>query len=82
MTFNYKKTPGIESIGLIAEDVSALFPQLVIYNAQGEPETVRYHDLPVLLLNELRKATAAIQDLYAKNKKLEDQIALLQNVTQ
>lgn len=41
--------------GLIAEDVAATFPELTVYNQDGEPETVAYHVLPALLLNELQK---------------------------
>jgi hypothetical protein len=41
--------------GLIAEEVAETFPELVVYNERGEPETVAYQTLSVLLLNELRK---------------------------
>ena len=53
-TFVYKKdetkTP---SWGLVAEDVYEVFPELVVFSKDGLPETVKYHDLPVLLLNEV-----------------------------
>ena len=57
--------------GLIAEEVAATFPELVVYNDKGEPETVRYQELTPILLNELQKQQqvnaaqaqhAAIQD--------------------
>jgi len=41
--------------GLIAEEVAEVFPELVVYGKDGEPETVRYHVLVPLLLNELQK---------------------------
>jgi hypothetical protein len=41
--------------GLIAEEVAETFPELVVYNERGEPETVAYQTLSVLLLNELNK---------------------------
>ncbi len=41
--------------GLIAEEVAKVFPELVVYNKDGQPETVAYHLLPGLLLNELQK---------------------------
>jgi len=41
--------------GLIAEEVARVFPELVVYDAQGKPETVAYHLLASLLLNELQK---------------------------
>ena len=47
-TFNYKADKSkISQFGLIAEEVEAVFPELVIYNAEGSPETVKYHDLPI-----------------------------------
>ena len=41
--------------GLIAEEVAEVFPELVVRDEQGQPETVAYHLLPALLLNELQK---------------------------
>jgi hypothetical protein len=41
--------------GLIAEEVAEVFPDLVVYNKAGQPETVAYHLLAALLLNELQK---------------------------
>jgi Chaperone of endosialidase len=41
--------------GLIAEEVAQAFPELVIRNKAGQPETVAYQVLPALLLNELQK---------------------------
>ena len=48
--------------GLIAEEVNQVFPQLVVYDEEGKPFTVRYHLLPQLLLNELQKLNAVVQD--------------------
>lgn len=50
-------------VGLIAEEVHDIMPSLVAKTAEGEIETVRYHDLPILLLNELKKAVARIEQL-------------------
>ncbi|MGH7753131.1 MAG: tail fiber domain-containing protein, partial [Gemmatimonadales bacterium] len=47
--------PGPREYGLIAEEVAAVLPDLVVYDRAGEPETVRYHLLPTLLLSELQK---------------------------
>jgi hypothetical protein len=59
VTFHYKK-PNAEGdkplqFGLIAEEVAAVMPELVVNNKDGQPETVAYHLLPALLLNELQK---------------------------
>lgn len=47
--------------GLIAEDVAAIMPSLVVNDKEGLPQTIKYHDLPVLLLNELKKAVSEIK---------------------
>jgi hypothetical protein len=53
--FNYKKhAPESKSVGLIAEEVHKIMPQLVIYK-DNEPETVKYNDLIVYLLAEIQK---------------------------
>jgi hypothetical protein len=36
--------------GLIAADVDKVYPELVVNNARGEPETVQYHELMPILL--------------------------------
>ena len=44
--------------GLIAEEVAETFPELAVFNADGQPETVKYQDLTPLLLNEVQKLRA------------------------
>ncbi len=41
--------------GLIAEEVAEVLPELVAYDEEGAPYTVRYHLLVPLLLNELQR---------------------------
>ncbi len=41
--------------GLIAEEVAEVFPDLVVYDDEGEPSTVKYHLLASMLLNELKR---------------------------
>ncbi len=41
--------------GLIAEDVAERFPELLVRDADGQPQTVRYHLLPPLLLAEVQR---------------------------
>jgi len=49
--------------GLIAEEVQEVAPELVILNDKSEPMSVRYHDLPVLLLNEMKNQRTRSSDL-------------------
>ena len=64
--------------GLIAEEVAAVAPELVVNDAEGKPYSVRYHVLPALLLNELQKQQRiiggqqrAIEALLARVAELE-----------
>ncbi|MFI5167830.1 MAG: tail fiber domain-containing protein [Thermoanaerobaculales bacterium] len=73
VTFHYKTQPdGPLQYGLIAEEVQDVMPELVVKDAMGQPETVAYHELPAMLLNELQKQRATIQ---AEQTKLEVQKA-------
>ena len=59
VTFRYTKACANgerpEQPGLIAEEVAEVFPDLVVHNSNGEVETVQYHNLIPMLLNELQK---------------------------
>lgn len=41
--------------GLIAEEVADVLPELVAYDADGQPATVMYHVLPSLLVEEVQR---------------------------
>jgi len=47
--------------GLVAEEVAQVAPQLVVYDKDGAPQTVRYHFVNALLLNAVQKQQRAIQ---------------------
>jgi len=69
VTFEHiQSVSDIRKYGLVAEEVEKVMPSLVLYDKSESPESVRYHELPVLLLNELKK-------LSAKVKKLEETIS-------
>jgi len=52
-------------IGLIAEEVAELFPEVVTYNEEGQPQGVQYQRLSVILLK-------AVQELTERVNKLEN----------
>ncbi len=67
VTFSWKEDQNYrQQIGLIAEEVEVVFPELVVHDKEGLPETVKYHELPVLLLNELKKLAARVAELESK----------------
>jgi hypothetical protein len=64
--------------GLIAEEVAKVYPDLVQYDAKGQPFTVRYHSINMMLLNEIQKQKAQLDEQEARIQKLE---ALLEHRT-
>jgi hypothetical protein len=48
--------------GLIAEEVAQVEPSLVVYDADGQPLTVRYHFLVPLLLSEVQSQRVVIDE--------------------
>lgn len=61
--FNYKSQPGHKSIGLIAEEVEAVYPEMCIYHDVDENRellTVDYPRLSTLLLAEVQKLRKAL----------------------
>ncbi|MGO9209224.1 MAG: tail fiber domain-containing protein [Terriglobales bacterium] len=75
--------------GLVAEEVAQVAPQLVVYDKDGIPQTVRYHLVNAMLLNEVQKQQrllekqretigeqeSRMQDLEARLAKLEAALA-------
>ena len=60
------KNSEIEQYGLIAEEVDQVFPGIVVKDADGNPYTVQYQVLPMLLLNEMQKQHSVIDELQKK----------------
>ncbi len=57
--------------GLIAEEVAKVYPDLVQYDAKGQPFTVRYQSINMMLLNEIQKQKAQLDAQEARLQKLE-----------
>jgi hypothetical protein len=88
VTFRYKQAyeDGSKPVqyGLVAEEVAEVFPELVVHGKDGKPETVAYHVLATLLLNELQKEHRVVEALRqddevqaARMAALEQQVAVL-----
>ena len=89
VTFLYK--PGYDDgshalqYGLIAEEVAQLYPELVAYGEDGQPTSVKYQSLAPMLLNEVQKQNAQLQNQLdinrlqlEANRKLEERLAALE----
>jgi trimeric autotransporter adhesin len=88
VSFRYKKEidpQGIPQFGLVAEEVEKVNPDLVIREANGRPQTVRYEQVNAMLLNEFLKEHRTVNELKAtvaqQQKQLEALTAGLQNVS-
>ena len=57
--------------GLIAEEVAKVYPDLVQYDGKGPPFTVRYQSINVMLLNEIQKQKAELDEQGARIRRLE-----------
>lgn len=76
--FTYKDDESnTDQFGLIAEEVDKVFPAIVIRDENGEPKSVQYHVLPVLLLNEMKKQQATINQ---QNETIEKLTITVENV--
>jgi trimeric autotransporter adhesin len=74
MTFRYKKEydpAAIPQFGLIAEQVAKVDPDLVAYDEQGRPYTVRYEAVNAMLLNEFLKEHRRVEEQAKKIDQLE-----------
>ncbi len=84
VTFRYKAEydKGERSLqyGLIAEEVAKVYPDLVAYNPDGTPYTVRYQYLSSMLLNELQKQYTRAQTQEQRIAELEQRIARIESL--
>jgi uncharacterized coiled-coil protein SlyX len=80
VTFRYKKgidPQGIPQFGLVAEDVEAVNPDLVVRDKEGKVNTVRYEAVNAMLLNEFLKANRTVKEQGAMIAKQQKQIEAL-----
>ena len=47
--------------GLVAKEVAKIAPQLVVFDKDGAPQTVRYHFVNAMLLNEVQKQRQLVE---------------------
>ena len=66
VTFRYKKEidpAGTSQLGLVAEDVEKVNPDLVVRDKEGTPYSVRYDQVNAMLLNEFLKEHRKVENL-------------------
>jgi hypothetical protein len=78
VTFRYKKgidPQGIPQFGLVAEDVEAVDPDLLVRDGEGKVNTVRYEAVNAMLLNEFLKEHRKVEELASTVAKQQPTIA-------
>jgi len=82
VTFRYQKpfADGSKPIqyGLVAEEVAEVYPDLVARSADGQIETVKYHVLDSMLLNEVQKEHQHVQQQAETIRLLQIRLAALE----
>ncbi len=65
VSFHYKKEidpAGTSQLGLVAEDVEKINPDLVVRDKEGKPYSVRYDQVNAMLLNEFLKEHRKVEE--------------------
>ena len=78
VTFRYKNAidpQGTAQFGLVAEDVEAVNPDLVVRDKGGKAHSVRYDQVNAMLLNEFLKEHKAFLEEHRKVQELEATVA-------
>ncbi len=66
--------------GLIAEEVAEVYPDLVVKTADGQVETVQYHKVNAMLLNEVQKQYRESQAQQREIDALKARLAVLERL--
>ena len=82
VSFEYKET-GQKDIGLIAEEVEKISPDLVIYDGQGRPDAVKYDKVALYLLSVVKnqqEQIATLKEKISQNKSLEQRVDAMESL--
>jgi trimeric autotransporter adhesin len=85
VAFRYKEEidpAGTSQLGLVAEDVAKVNPDLVVRDKEGKPYSVRYDQVNAMLLNEFLKEHRKVEQLTKDfESKLEEQQKQIEALT-
>jgi len=70
--FNWKGEDKEKNIGVIAQEIEKVFPEIVHTNSQNGYRTVDYNKLSVFLLQAIKEQQAVIEKLQEDIKKIEN----------
>ena len=80
VAFRYKKDidpAGTPQLGLVAEDVEKVNPDLLVRDKEGKPYSVRYDQVNAMLLNEFLKEHRKVETLEATVAQQQKEMQLL-----
>lgn len=81
VSFTYKNRPADrKEYGFIAEEVAEHIPDIVVYDADGQPETIQYHKLYGLMVSEIQRNHQKIKALEQRLADLEGKISIRLNL--
>jgi hypothetical protein len=66
--------------GLIAEEVAAIYPEMALYDKDGQPSGVKYQMLAPMLLNELQKEHAIVSAQQDQINDLQQRLSRLESL--
>jgi hypothetical protein len=79
-TFYYNDDDSKKRIGLIAEDLFELIPELVGLDDEGKPEAIEYSNLTIPLIGEVQRLNEIVDTQNEKMTSLEDEIRQLKEL--
>lgn len=65
VSFTYKENDTL-AYGFIAEEVDVVIPELCLFDKEGDVSSVKYHEMPALLLKEIQRLNERIKILESK----------------
>ncbi len=71
--YNFKTQPDKTTLGYLAHEMNAQFPLLCNLDAQGDPDSIKYDLLPILIIEEMKKLKDEIITLKNRVSILENQ---------
>jgi uncharacterized coiled-coil protein SlyX len=77
VSFRYKKEidpAGTSQLGLVAEEVEKVNPDLVVRDKEGKPYSVRYDQVNAMLLNEFLKEHRKVEEREASMRQLKSKV--------
>ena len=60
---------GGTTFGYVAEDIEDILPEVIQYNKEGQPDSLHYQLITVLLVEEIKKLKAKLEDLESKDNE-------------